>query len=107
MRSRYQYLVIGTLCVVLAFFLTDPDLRLISLPFGATTVVMLMNIFRGMLFSTAIFCTVKAFLDYPEADMKNMFAKALETSTGAGLAAIAKALIFIAFAIPFAFLTLK
>lgn len=107
MRARYQYIVLGTLCVVMAFFLTDPDIDLIKVPFGATTVVMLLNILKGMLYSTAIFCTVKAFLDYAEADMKNLFAKASETSTGAGLAIIGKALMFIAFALPFAMLALK
>jgi hypothetical protein len=103
-RARTKYTVISFLCVLAAFILSDPDLHIVqNLQFGGTTIVMLLQLAKGILYVTAAHHARKVIFDYPEADFQNMIKKAIESPVGAGLAAIAMSLAMLAFTISFVF----
>ncbi len=94
MRFRYWFMFGGSGIMLAALFLTDPDVGwLQSLPFGSTTLVWLLLLARGIVALTFAHLARKALTDYPEADMRALFAKAKTTSVGSGLALIALAII--------------
>lgn len=98
MRFRHVYMTIGSILVILLALLTDPDLHLIdSMKFGAATVVTLLVLSKTVLYVAALHLSRKALLDY--LDLKSLFAKAMQTSEGAGRACMAVAIIFVAIAI--------
>ena len=95
MRYRDKFMLIGTIIVLFALFATDPDSGILqNLQFGGSTIAGL------LVFSKAIFALAfahygrKALFDYPEGDFQKTAAKALEGSTGAGLLAVAYAIVF-------------
>jgi hypothetical protein len=99
-RPRTQYTVLGTIVVFLLMIISDPSLGIITeMPFGAEQLVLLTIIAKSVLYATLLHVTRKAFLDYPEADIKNAMSKAIETPTGAGLIVIGVGLITVAFSI--------
>lgn len=62
---------------------------------GLSTILGGVSMAQGIIGILLAFLFRKFLMDYPEADQQSLFRKAKETSTGAGLALIAKALIFI------------
>lgn len=95
-RHRYLFLIGGTLVATLASLITDPDAHGLSTFLGA------LAIGQGIWAVAAAHWGRKALTDYPEADQRNLFAKAGETSVGAGLALIALAIIFVGLLLVFA-----
>lgn len=94
LRFRHIYTIIGSLIVLLAWLGTDPDLGLISgLPFGASTLAMIVILSKSVLYVALLHYSRKALLDY--LDLKTLLVKASESSQGAGLAMIAVAGIMI------------
>lgn len=86
MRMRYLYIVGGSLAVLAALYLTDPD-------GGITTSMLLLSCVVPVLAVAFAHFSRKALHDYPEADMRTLFGKAAESPIGAGLALIALALV--------------
>lgn len=79
MRFRYFFIIGGSLLVLLALFLTDPD-------GGLGTSMILLGLVTPMLALAFAHLARKALFDYPEADMQTLLKKCLESPTGAGLA---------------------
>ncbi len=86
MRFRDKFLIGGSLIVLIALFATDPDK-------GLSTGMMLLSIASGMLTLILAHWARKALFDYDEADMGDLFAKAKESATGAGLALLSLAVV--------------
>jgi len=103
-RTRTRYTVYAFLSVLLAFALSDPDLNFIqNLPYGSVTIVMLLQLAKGILYVVAAHNARKALFDYPEADFQEAAKKALTTAHGAGLLCIALSIAMLAFTISFVF----
>lgn len=100
LRKRHSFITITSIIVVSLWLMTDPDLGLLrDLPFGAglvSTIVVITTSFLGL---GILHITRKCIHDYKVADFKKLGEKAIETSTGAGLFAIAISIMSIAFAI--------
>ena len=94
-RYRFQFILVGTVFAALASYLTDPD-------GGLSTLLGGLAIIQGVWAIAAAFWSRKALMDYPEADQRRLFAKASESSVGAGLALIACAIMFVALVLVFA-----
>ncbi len=94
-RHRTWFLIGGAILAAAASFYTDPDSGLSTLLGGLAIV-------QGVWAVAAAHWGRKALTDYPEADQRRLFAKALETSTGAGLALIALAIVFVGLLLVFA-----
>ena len=88
MRARHALLYGGTLAVLVALYITDPDSR------GVTTGLLLLGIVTGLLAVAFAHWARKGLHDYPEADMRRLFARASQDPIGAGLALIALSLVF-------------
>ena len=88
MRARHILLYGGTLAVLVALFITDPDSR------GITTGLLLLQIVTGVLAVAFAHWVRTGLHDYPEADMRKLFAKAAQDPIGAGLALVALSLVF-------------
>lgn len=86
MRFRTIFILGGSLAVLAALFLTDPD-------GGIATGMVLLGLVTPILALAFAHLARKALFDYPEADMQRLFARACESSTGAGLALVAIALV--------------
>lgn len=87
LRFRFKFIVGGALVALLGLLATDPDK-------GASTGLWLIGIGAGMVALLLAHWGRKALHDYPEADMRKMFARASEHPIGAGLALIALAMVF-------------
>lgn len=99
-RSRHIYNVLGSLLIIALWFITDPDSGLLlKLPVGASTVVALLAVSKGILGASILFFTRKMHFDYFVADYEEIGKKATETSHGAGLYSIGIALNMVAYAI--------
>lgn len=99
-RSRHMYVVIGSLVIIGLWFLTDPDSRLISgLSFGASTIVALLAIAKGVLGASLLFVTRKMHFDYSAADFEELGKVAKRTPEGAGMYSISIAVNMVAYAI--------
>ena len=88
-RHRSWFLGGGALVALVASLLSDPD-RGLSTALGALALV------QGVVAVALSHWARKALMDYPEADMRNLFAVAKLSSIGAGLALIAIAVMFAA-----------
>lgn len=100
MRARNLYIVLGSFLVLAFWFLSDPDLALVqNLPFGAGAVAMVLYTLRGIILASLLHITRKALLDYPECDFQTLGSQAQREPVGAGLYAIANAVMALAFAI--------
>ena len=99
-RSRHMYVVIGSLVILGLWFITDPDSGLLmGLPFGASTIVALLAVAKGVLGASLLFVTRKMHFDYSTADLEELGKVAKRTSEGAGLYSISIAINMIAYAI--------
>jgi hypothetical protein len=89
LRVRTIYLVLGCISVLVGLFFTDPD-------GGTSTGLYLLGLSVSILAVALMHISRKALFDYPEADMQKLLAKAVEGSTGAGLALVAMAIVMAA-----------
>lgn len=94
---RHYFMVFGTLIALLSLFGTAPGLGLLSLTFGADVLAKLSSLPAFVFGVGIIFISLKALFDYSNG--KAMYEKAMETSIGAGLAMVAKALTAVAVAL--------
>ena len=95
-RHRSLFLFGGAILAAALSYYTDPDAN------GLSTILGGLAIIQGIWAVTAAHLGRKALTDYPEADQRRLFAKAAETSTGAGLALIALAIVFFGLLLVFA-----
>lgn len=85
-RFRNLFLVGGSLLVLAALFFTDPDQ-------GLSTGMLLLSLVTPILAVLFAHFARKALHDYPEADARDLFRRASEGPTGAGLALVAIAIV--------------
>ena len=95
-RYRSLFLFGGAILAALASFYTDPDAHGLSTLLGGLAIV------QGVWAVAAAHLGRKALTDYPEADQRRLFTKAGESPTGAGLALIALAIVFVGLLLVFA-----
>lgn len=94
-RNRYLFLIGGALVALIASLASDPD-------HGLSTAL------GGLALVQAIWAVAlahlgrKALMDYPEADMRRLFAEARQSPVGAGLALVAIAIILVGLLMVFA-----
>ncbi|MBX3603175.1 MAG: hypothetical protein KF863_21350 [Rubrivivax sp.] len=86
MRTRHVYMIGGSLAVLGALYLTDPDR-------GLTTSMLLLALVTPLLAVAFSHWSRKALHDYPEADMRSLFRRAGESPVGAGLALVALSIV--------------
>mgnify|MGYP000016938674 CR=1 FL=1 len=79
MRFRHKFMIFGSAAVLAALYLTDPDQ-------GIGTGMILLSLVTPILALAFAHAARKALFDYPEADMRTLLKKCLESPTGAGLA---------------------
>ncbi len=94
-RHRTVFLVGLTILTGICSYLSDPDQ-------GWSTALGFLALFQGIWAVAAAHWTRKALMDYFEADQRNLFKKASEEPTGAGLALIALAIVFVGLLMVFA-----
>lgn len=100
MRFRDLYVIFGSILTVILLVLSDPDLGLVqNLGIGAGTINTLVFLFKGILGCALLYITRKAMQDYPEADFQNLGSRARATPEGAGLYAVANAIMTLAYAV--------
>lgn len=100
MRMRNVFLFLGVLLTIGLLTITDPDLGLVqNLGVGAGTITTLVFVLKGILGSLLLHINRKAMFDYAIADFKVLGDTANDTPQGAGLYAIALAIMTMAFAI--------
>lgn len=95
MRHRSVFLFGGVLIAAALSFWLDPDSGLSTLLGGVALV-------QGVWAVAAAHWGRKALTDYPEADQRRLFLKASESPTGAGLALVALAIVFVGLLLVFA-----
>lgn len=95
-RHRSVFLIGGALIAAALSYYTDPDKQ------GLSTLLGGLALAQGIWAVAAAHWGRKALTDYPEADQRALFAKALETATGAGLALIALSILFVGLLLVFA-----
>lgn len=95
-RHRSLFLFGGALIAAALSFYTDPDAHGLSTLLGGLAII------QGVWAVAAAHWGRKALTDYPEADQRRLFAKAAESSVGAGLALIALAIVFVGLLLVFA-----
>ena len=95
-RHRSLFLFGGALIAAALSFYTDPDAHGLSTLLGGLAII------QGIWAVAAAHWGRKALTDYPEADQRRLFAKAAESSVGAGLALIALAIVFVGLLLVFA-----
>ena len=96
LRYRSVFLIVGALLAGLASLYTDPDPHCLSTILGGLSII------QGIWAVAAAHLCRKALTDYVDADQEKLFAKAGETPTGAGLALIALAIVFVGLLLVFA-----
>lgn len=100
MRARSLYVVMGSFLVIALWLLTDPDLDLVqNLPFGAGAIAMILYTLKGIILASLLHITRKALLDYDESNFQALGSQAQREPVGAGLFAIANAIMTLAFAV--------
>lgn len=98
MKFRHIFLGIGSLLTVIVLFLSDPDSGLIfNMPFGASTLTILIVLASSILYIGLLHLGRKALIDY--VDMSEFFRNALRTPEGSGMALIAIGLLMVSVAI--------
>jgi hypothetical protein len=85
-RPRFWGLWVIPILVLSALYLMDPDE-------GLSLAVWLASFSKAFLITACVHLIRKLFFDYPEADMRSLFARARSTPEGSGLALIALAII--------------
>ena len=97
-RFRYLYMGFFSILAMLLLFVTDPDSKLITaLPIAAGFVATIVLLISAVLYVTLLHLSRRAMFDY--VDLSVFFTKAMETSTGAGLALIGVGLSSVAISI--------
>lgn len=86
MRNRTIFTLGGSLAVLAALYFTDPD-------HGIGTGMILLGLVTPIMAVAFAHWARKALFDYPESDMRRLFAEAKKSPTGAGLALLAIALV--------------
>lgn len=100
LRFRNIYMVLGSFLVIFLWLLTDPDSGIIqSLPFGASTIALIIITLKSFLYVAVLHLSRKALFDYPEADFQKLAKRALGSPQGAGSFAVAMSLVMIAISI--------
>ena len=98
MRFRHLFLGVGSVLVLLALFLSDPAAKIITdLPVGAGTIGFILGTASCVVYIALLHLARRGLLDY--IDFSELFKKAVETSTGAGLAAVAVSIMTLAIAV--------
>lgn len=86
-RFRYLFMGLFGALALLLLFVTDPDSKLVTaLPIAAGFVATVVLLVSAVLYVTLLHLSRRAMFDY--VDLSVFFTKAMETSTGAGLALI-------------------
>jgi hypothetical protein len=88
-RHRTYFLLGGAILAAVASFYSDPDSHGLSTLLGGLALI------QGIWAVAAAHMARKALMDYPDANQRNLFAKAKESPEGAGLALIALAIVFV------------
>ena len=97
-RFRYLYMGLFSILALLSLFVTDPDSKLVTaLPIAAGFVATIVLLVSAVLYVTLLHLSRRAMFDY--VDLSVFFTKAMETSTGAGLALIGVGLSSVAISI--------
>jgi hypothetical protein len=100
MRIRNAFLFLGVLLTIGLLIITDPDLGLVqNLGVGAGTITTFVFVLKGVLGSLLLHINRKAMFDYAIADFRVLGETANDTPQGAGLYAIALAIMTLAFAV--------
>ena len=94
-RHRAFFLFGGAILATILSYLSDPDS-------GMATAMGWLAILQGVWAVGAAHWGRKALMDYPEADMRKLFAKASQGAVGSGLALIAIAIMFVGLLVVFA-----
>lgn len=98
MRFRNIYVIFGSLLVIFAWFLTDPDLGLIAdLSFGASTIATLMILAKAVLYVALLHYSRKALFDY--LNLGEYFESAKTTPYSASIALVAVSIFTLAIAV--------
>lgn len=98
MRFRNQFMFIGGLLVLFLYVLTEADTKIIqNLPFGASTIVLISQLLKSVWFIAMLHAGRKCLVDY--VDLESLFRTAVQTPEGAGRAAMAVSVIYIAVAL--------
>ena len=97
-RFRYLFMGLFGALALLLLFVTDPDSKLVTaLPIAAGFVATIVLLISAVLYVTLLHLSRRAMFDY--VDLSVFFTKAMETSTGAGLALIGVGLSSVAISI--------
>lgn len=94
MRFRTHFNIWTPLVILATMFALDPDSGLSIKVFSPGTTVMLLKYLSGCLLISGSFWTVKILLDYPQADTQSLFGQARDGNVGAGLALVARMIMF-------------
>lgn len=98
MRFRDIFLVLGSFLTLALLFLSDPDSALVtSLPFGASTLTVLIVLVSSILYIGLLHIARKALFDY--IDLQDFFKEAVKSPHGAGLALIAVSIAMVSISI--------
>lgn len=96
-RFRHVYMTLFSILILMALFLSDPDVGLIQdLGFGAGFVATILMMLKAILYVAILHISRRALIDY--IDLEVYFKRAVEHPNGAGMALIAVALMMIAVA---------
>jgi hypothetical protein len=87
LRFRYKFMVGGSILAMLGLLVTDPDK-------GVSTGLWLLGIGGGMIALLLAHWGRKALMDYPEADLKELFSRGRENPIGAAILALAVSIFF-------------
>lgn len=102
-RFRPTFLLGGSILVVIALFMTDPDAGMIyKLPVGSSTVASLLMIARGIIAVACAHYSYKALFDYPTADGSAMWEEARNGNIAAAITILARVFLQIALIVLFA-----
>ena len=94
MKYRDKFMLIGVSVVLISLFVSDPDSGILqNLPWGGSTIAGILMFSKGIFAVAFAHYARKAYFDYPEGDFQTVAAKALEGTTGAGLLAVAFAIV--------------
>jgi hypothetical protein len=99
-RHRSLFLFGGAIIAAVLSYFLDPGTN--GQPQWASTLLGSLAIIQGVWAVAAAHWGRKALTDYPEADQRRLFTKASESPTGAGLALIALAIVFVGLLLVFA-----
>ena len=101
-KFRASMFIFGNILVLAVLILTDPDMGYVGqLPFGASTLNLIISLSKMTLFVSVLYACLWTILEEAgfNAKLSNLFSKATDSESGAGLALVAVALFAIAIAI--------